>query len=106
MTTYLLSIGTAVPPAKLEQSTARDFFASQPDLDRLTKRLIGAAFDQSAIDTRYTVIGGGGEHSVTFTSHGDRLRSPTTGERNAIYRNEAPPLSAAAATEALVRSGY
>lgn len=106
MTTHLLSIGTAVPPARLEQTETRDLFASQPGIDRLTKRLIGAAFDQSAIETRYAVIGRTGERSDVFADEQDVLRSPTTGERNAVYRSEAPPLFAAAARDAIARSGY
>lgn len=103
----LLSIGTAVPSFRLPQARTRDFFAAQPGVDRLTARLIGAAFDQSAIESRYSVIGGiGDDESGIFTDEDERLRSPTTGERNALYRREAPALSAAAAREALERSGY
>lgn len=121
MATKLLSIGTAVPPARLDQAKVRDFFAAQPGVDRLTARLISAAFDQSAIDTRYSVIGeiGAGSHLFTEapdSSEGDDdaeghgvdevLRSPSTGERNLVYRREAPPLYASAAREAIERSGF
>lgn len=106
MTTNLLSIGTAVPAARLPQPAARDFFALQPGMDRLARRLIGTAFDQSAIETRYSVIGGAGERSAVFADDGDLLRCPTTGQRNAVYRREAPRLYAAAAQEALGRSGH
>lgn len=106
MATKLLSIGTAVPIARLEQPKTRDFFAAQPGVDRLTARLIGAAFDQSAIDVRYSVIGEIGEESALFTDGAERLRVPTTGERNALYRREAPPLYAGAAREAIARSGF
>lgn len=105
MTPTILSIGTAVPQARLQQAKTRDFFASQPLVDRLTARLIGAAFDQSAIDSRYSVIGEIGEEDALFTEGEKLLRSPTTGERNAVYRREAPPLSAAAAREAISRAG-
>lgn len=67
MTTRILSIGTAVPSARLEQPRIRDFFASQPGVDRLTARLIGAAFDQSAIEARYSAIGRIGEEATAFT---------------------------------------
>lgn len=111
MGTQILAIGTAVPTARLAQTRTRDFFAAQPGVDRLTSRLIGAAFDQSAIDTRYSVIGGldSDEGSISnsdvFTENGELLRSPSTGERNLVYRREAPPLSAAAARNALERAG-
>src|SRR5690606_32047736 len=106
MTPQLLSLGTAVPSARLTQSTTRDFFAAQPSVDRLTARLIGAAFDSSAIEHRYSVIGRIGEESALFTDGVDVLRSPSTGERNLLYRSEAPALSAAAAREALAGSGF
>ncbi|MBO1900923.1 type III polyketide synthase [Leucobacter weissii] len=106
MVTRLLSVGTAVPDARLRQSGIRDLFASQPGVDRLTGRLIAAAFDRSGIETRYAVIGGADGLSPAFAGDGDRLLAPTTGERNAIYRREAPPLSAAAAGDAILRSGH
>ncbi|MBN9612696.1 MAG: type III polyketide synthase, partial [Actinobacteria bacterium] len=106
MNTTLVSIGTAVPSAQLDQAKTRDFFASQPGVDRLTARLIGAAFDQSAIDTRYSVIGQIGQEVAPFTEGVERLRSPSTGERNLLYRREAPLLYAAAARQALERSGF
>lgn len=106
MVTSILSIGTAVPTARLQQSETRDLFASQPGVDRLTSRLIGAAFDQSAIENRYSVIGSADARSSTFVDERGHILSPTTGERNAIYRRDAPGLSAAAAREALQRSGY
>ncbi|RGE18854.1 type III polyketide synthase [Leucobacter sp. wl10] len=106
MPTRILSIGTAVPSARLEQPKTRDFFASQPGVGRLTARLIGAAFDQSAIDTRYSVIGEIGSGGTLFSDDGELLRVPSTGERNAVYRREAPPLYAAAARDALERAGF
>ncbi len=105
MSTKILSIGTAVPTARLDQWRARDFFAAQPGVDRLTARLIGAAFDQSAIEHRYSVIGQIGSGGTLFSADGELLSVPSTGERNAVYRREAPPLSAAAAREALDRAG-
>jgi len=106
MSTKILSIGTAVPSARLAQPKTRDFFAAQPGVSRLTARLIGAAFDQSAIENRYSVIGEIGSSDTLFSEDGARLTAPSTGERNLIYRREAPPLYAAAARDALERSGF
>ncbi len=105
MGTLIHSIGTATPPHRLSQAETRDFFIAQPGVDRLAARLIGAAFDHSAIDSRYTVIGeltGGAGPFIDELGH---LRVPTTGERNAVYRSEAPALFAAAARDALERAG-
>ena len=105
MAPTLLSIGTANPPALLEQAATRDFFAAQPGIDRLGQRLISAAFDSSAIDTRHSVIGSVADGSAAFVDAQGRLRSPTTGERNLIYRAEAPALTAAAAKQAISEAG-
>ena len=111
MVTQILGIGTAVPRARLAQSRARDFFAAQPGVDRLAARLISAAFDQSAIESRYSVIGGLDDgdgsfsHAELFTEDREVLRAPSTGERNLVYRREAPPLSERAARDALDRAG-
>jgi predicted naringenin-chalcone synthase len=104
MGSRILSIGTAVPKFQLSQTRTRDFFASQPGVDRLTERLIGAAFNHSAIDRRYTVVGEIDSGSGIFVNESGELLSPSTGERNAIYRREVPALFAAAAADALARA--
>jgi predicted naringenin-chalcone synthase len=103
----ILAIGTAVPGTRLTQSTIRDLFVAQDHTDRLTERLIRAAFDGAAIEHRHTVLaelgdtGGGG----VFLGEAGRILTPTTGTRNAVYRREAPTLFAAAARDALTRAG-
>jgi len=102
----IIGIGTAVPPTVLAQQAVRDLFAAQPDTARVTQRIIGAAFDQSAIDTRHTVlpelVSGG---SAFIDERTRRVLSPATGARNDVYVREAPPLFAAAARDALDRAG-
>lgn len=105
MSVKLLSIGTAVPRSILPQSETRDLFIAQPGVSRLVERLIRAAFDQSAIDARYSVIGGRGQRSPEFVGADELLRNPTTRERNTIYRREAPPLTAEAAARAIEQAG-
>ena len=101
MTARVLGIGTAVPERRLAQAELRDFFARQPGMTPLAARLVRAAFDESAIDGRHTVLREfGGEPGAFFAADGG-LRSPSTGERNGRYREEAPALFAAAATAAL-----
>ncbi|WP_110589316.1 type III polyketide synthase [Microbacterium suaedae] len=106
MVTTLRSIGTAVPSTRLPQSQIRDFLAGQSDIDRRASRLIRGAFDHSAIEGRHTVVDELGGGAGAFVDEDAQLRSPTTGERNEIYRREAPPLFAAAASDALARSGF
>lgn len=114
MVARILSIGTAVPATALAQSDVRDFFTRQPGVDRLTGRLIGAAFDAAAIDRRHTVLhefgrlrGVDGTDAAQAApgggfigAEGD-LNRPSTGDRNAAYTALAPELSARAARDAL-----
>jgi alkylresorcinol/alkylpyrone synthase len=105
MPAHILGIGTATPPTVITQTDVRDLFLAQPGTDRLTSRLIGAAFDQSAIDTRYTVlpelVSGG---SAFIDTDSRAVAAPLTGARNDVYIREAPPLFAAAARDALDRA--
>jgi alkylresorcinol/alkylpyrone synthase len=112
MTARILSIGTAVPPTRVPQERIRDFFAAQPEVDRLSKRLIHAAFDAAAIENRHTVLTQLGEADAIPAGtidgqrgpdfiDGQRLLVPTTGARNDLYIAVAPALSAAAARAAL-----
>lgn len=103
----IVSIGTAVPATRIRQDRVRDFFAAQPGVDRLTQRLICAAFDSASIDERYTVLA---EFDESFAGSGDEvcfittdrsLTSPSTAARNRAYTQFAPPLSARAARAAL-----
>ncbi|AZC12612.1 type III polyketide synthase [Microbacterium sp. ABRD28] len=114
MVARILSIGTAVPATALAQSDVRDFFVRQPGVDRLTGRLIGAAFDAAAIDRRHTVLhefGSVGEAAAPaapgggFISAAGALNRPSTGDRNAAYTALAPELSARAARAALEDGG-
>ncbi len=105
MSASIIGIGTAVPPTQLTQPAVRDLFAGQPGLDRVTRRIIGAAFDQSAIDTRHAVlpelVAGGSDFVDAETRE---IGMPPTGARNAVYAREAPLLFAAAARDALARA--
>lgn len=106
MTARILAIGTAVPPTRLPQSRLRDLFASQPGLDRVTRRLVSAAFDASAIEHRHTVLSELDEGGSLFIDADTRaIASPPTGARNRVFEREAPALFAAAARDALARAG-
>ncbi len=102
MAASILGMGTAVPATRLSQHDVREFLAAQPALDRRARRLLSAAFDAAAIDTRHTVLAelgplGGG----LPVREGALLLSPSTAARNDEFRRAAPPLFAAAARDAL-----
>lgn len=106
MTASVRSIGVAVPPTILHQDEIRDVFRDQPGRSRLAQRLIGAAFDGSAIDTRHTVIEDFDAADAAATStyyDADRrlVLAPPTGTRNDTYIEHAPPLLLEAARQAL-----
>ncbi|MGW9585455.1 type III polyketide synthase [Microbacterium sp. NPDC055455] len=113
MTARIVSIGTAVPPTRIQQDDVRALFAAQDGVDRLTRRRIQAVFDASAIERRHTVVDelaalpGVLDDSPerTFLGADGLLRSPTTGTRNDLYTRLAPGLTAAAARTALADSG-
>lgn len=106
MAASIIGIGTAVPPTRAAQHELRDLFAAQPGLDRVTRRIIAAAFDQADIQTRHTVLpellDGG---SAFVDAQNRRIGMPATGARNDVYVREAPALFAAAARDALDRAG-
>ncbi|HWI31391.1 MAG TPA: type III polyketide synthase [Microbacterium sp.] len=107
MAARILSVGTAVPATRLSQSVVRDLFAAQEGIDRLASRLIHAAYDQSAIEYRHSVITdlGSGRDGVFIDGTTGEMHAPSTGTRNDVYRREAPALYAGAAADALERAG-
>lgn len=95
----------------LEQPATRDRFAAQPGVSRLGERLLHAAFDQSGIDRRYTVIDGfdadggdGGRSSEFYDREEERLLRPGTRIRNELYIEAATKLYVDAAQQALAAS--
>jgi predicted naringenin-chalcone synthase len=115
MAASILSIGTAVPPARVSQRAARDVFASQPGLSRVAQRLVHAAFDASAIDERNTVLAdlvavATGEPVIDdggmpLAGEDGSIQSPSTGVRNDAYIRLAPGLFAEASRHALDEAG-
>lgn len=102
MPARISSIGTALPETSVPQQDLRAFFADQPDVSRLTRRLIGAAFDAAGIEKRHTVLTGlGGSPDGEFIGEDATLLTPGTGTRNDLYRDAAPRLAAQAARRAL-----
>ncbi|WP_104116922.1 type III polyketide synthase [Arthrobacter sp. B1805] len=106
MTVILRSLQTAVPETVMIQPQVRDVFAAQPDLTRLGRRLVGAAFDSSGIDTRYTVVKeltleAAAENPVFFDQKELRILSPSTKTRNELYAEEGTKLFVEAARKAL-----
>ncbi|GGL72626.1 naringenin-chalcone synthase [Curtobacterium citreum] len=107
MTATIRAVGTAVPTTTLDQAAVRDLFAGQPDLGRLGRRLVPAAFDGSDVAHRHTVLEelDSARPGGTFRQDDGALVSPSTGTRNDRYRDLAPALFVAAARDAVERAG-
>jgi len=100
------SIGTAVPPTTIRQDDVRELFETQPGLSRLARRIVGAAFGASAIETRHTVVDEldreprEGE-STFYDASSNQILRPGTGARNEVYVERSPELFLGAARRAL-----
>ena len=96
MTARILSIGTALPDTRVEQSALRDLFAAQPGFDRKSQRLVGAAFDAAAIDTRHVVLPqlAGRAADGLGGRDGDTPPMPPTGAPHDEYSRHVPHLFA------------
>ncbi|GHC98914.1 type III polyketide synthase [Zhihengliuella salsuginis] len=106
MTVLLRSLETALPSTVMVQSEVRDVFAEQPGLTRLGRRLVGAAFDSSGIDTRYTAVEEltlqqKTENPVFFDSETMEILRPGTKARNELYAEAGTGLFVGAAQKAL-----
>ncbi len=106
MTVILRALETAVPATIMVQPQVRDVFAAQPGLTRLGKRLVGAAFDSSGIETRYTAleeltVERSFEDPVFFDQQNMQILTPSTKTRNELYAQEGTTLFVEAARKAL-----
>ncbi|NOJ61105.1 type III polyketide synthase [Arthrobacter sp. 260] len=106
MTVIMRSLETAVPETVMVQADVRDVFAAQPGLSRLGTRLVGAAFDSSGIERRYTAVKemtleASSEDPVFFDAADRRILSPSTKVRNEVYAEEGTKLFIEAASKAL-----
>ena len=107
MVISIRSIETAVPGVELKQGEVRDLFLAQPGRSRLAQRLISAAFDSSAIETRHTVVDEldgsprPGGAAVFYDADAGLVLDPSTGTRNALFAERCPELVLSAARRAL-----
>lgn len=102
----LRSLRSIVPDTVLEQEEIRDIFGSQPEIGRLARRIIGASFNGSGIDTRHTVIeelspAARIDEPLFYDRETGLLGSPGTKARNDIYVREASRLFVEVARRAL-----
>lgn len=112
MTVTLRGLSTVVPPTVLVQEEVRDVFAEQPGLGRLARRIVSAAFGESGIETRHTVIDEltraprhTQEPPVFFDAASGELLLPGTKTRNDVYAEHASRLYVEAGRAAMEAAG-
>lgn len=108
MPAYLHAIGTALPDTRYLQAVIRDVIAAQPELDRLGRRLVAAAFNASGIDQRYSAVPDfqpGAPAGLFYDPASGRMLRPSTGTRNEEYIRQVTPLFVRAGRDALAASG-
>ena len=106
MGTFIHAIETALPKHVYPQALTRDLLRGQQGLSRLSQRLVGSIFNASGIEQRFSAVGemerGPGEAAGLFYDPATRqMLTPSTGERNDFYAEQALPLFVAAARKAL-----
>ena len=115
MTASILSIGTAVPPARVSQTAARDVFATQPGLAHRPAthprglRRVGDRVPQHGPDRSGRAALGGTRRSRTagrrFGGAGGRSCRPVDGDaQRRLHPASRPPLFAAASAQALTEA--
>jgi len=124
MAIALHAVGTALPPHRYAQPDVRQFMGRWIGGDRRTDKLLDRVYRASAIDARHSVLDDflperselrveavgapapTGAHAPSLFLDADGgFRSPSTGERNALYVKHAPAIAEAAARDALAAGG-
>lgn len=104
----IFGLGTAHPPHRMTQAQALDLATQASGADEQQARLLKALYRRSGVQTRYTClpyelgydwfqVGKGESHGGTSVA----TLGPSTFERMEHYREHAPILAVAAASEAL-----
>lgn len=106
----LHAIGTACPPYRYPQPLVRAVMGRWIGGERRTDKLLDRVYAASAIDARHSVLADflpeppEGVATPFLGPSGD-YRSPSTGERNALYVQHAPLLAEEAARRTLAAAG-
>lgn len=93
----ILSLGTALPVHEMPQQEAADLARQVTCQTEEQAALVKVLFRRAGVNTRYTVV----PHRRALDWLPTCASGPTTAERIAVYRREAPLLAEQAAAEAL-----
>ncbi len=106
MKSYLCAIGTANPPHVLPQQKIADFMAEALQFDGPNTRKLKALYRVSGIEQRHTILPDYGRENGTFDFYPNTVGLqpfPSVGARMKVFREEALPLSVAAAQDCLAQ---
>jgi len=93
MPVYIHDIATSVPEGSNSQDSVRDIMKSALGKDRRTQSILHRIYSQSGIEKRHSVIDEFHEtDKVNPYLNGSVESTPTTGQRNEIYKREASNL--------------
>ena len=111
MSAVIHSLGFSVPLGRIAQKEAANFATRTSRLDEQEGRRIHALYRRTGIDSRASVVidpdSLNGESFQSFfpIARNEDDRGPSTQQRLNRFEQEAPPLAAAASTQAIERSG-
>jgi predicted naringenin-chalcone synthase len=108
MPAYINAIATELPKHVYPQAYAREMMKSFVGGKRETTAILHRVYTQSGIDRRYSVLPDfeeGTTEGLLFFKGGTFDLSPTTGERNRVYTDQARGLYSEVARKALANAG-
>ncbi|NOK59469.1 MAG: type III polyketide synthase [Chloroflexi bacterium AL-W] len=99
----ILSIGTAVPPYRVEQAAVGQWMSEAFNNDRAMTRWIRSLYKLSGVETRYTCLPDGlrPPEESRFAPGRDPHDTPSTAERMEVYKRESVQVGKEAAYEAI-----
>jgi predicted naringenin-chalcone synthase len=103
MPAALWAIGTALPAHRAPQTAIRSFMGRLVGGDRRTDKLLDRVYRASAIEARHSVLADFTTGEGIYLTRDGARRTPSTGERNALYVQHASDLAEAAARDAFAR---
>jgi predicted naringenin-chalcone synthase len=108
MPAYINAIATTLPEHVYPQAYAREMMKTFIDGKRETTAILHRVYTQSGIDRRYSVLPDfepDASEGKLFLRDGVFNKTPSTGERNRIYTDEAKQLFRKAAKKAISNAG-
>jgi predicted naringenin-chalcone synthase len=108
MPAYINAIATALPEHVYPQAFAREMMKTFIGGKRETTAILHRVYTQSGIDRRYSVLPDfeeGATDGMLFLKNGEFHLTPSTGERNKIYSEQAKILFSSVARQAIANAG-